>query len=209
MFSEGKMDKEKKVWKKLTETEDLLSIEKETPYKSRVRIEARCSKGYWQVFKTYFNEREVSFTEEYTTETKPEAMNIITVLKKEKDLMPSEIKYIKKILRKKLSLKIERVYKEYEVEKWNFSVNDDSAVNFATIRYCEHIDIDIVMHEKYRFIERKVLEELINVLGLKEFGLDINKNVYFFTKKTFYKSKPKRNGLVVSKIQMDFNDSEE
>ncbi len=192
------------MWKKIAETNDLISVEKDTPYNYKVRIEARLNKGYWQIFKTYFTDKEVAFSEEYTTETKPDALNIIIALKKEKDLTIPELKIVKKLLDSPLKIKVERAFKEYEVEKWQFSVNDDSFMNFATVRYCEYVAIDIVMHEKYRFIERKILEELINVLGLKEFGLEIFKNVYFFNKRTFYKSKPKRKGVVISKIEVDF-----
>jgi hypothetical protein len=198
-----------KTWQKLSETDDLISIEKETSYNYKIRIEGRLNKSTWQIFKTYFTNQEVSFVEEYTTETRPEALNIISALKKERDLMPSEIKNIKKLLGEKLALKMERAYKEYEVEKWNFSINDEKMVNFATIRYCEYINVDIVLHEKYRYLERKIIEEVVNVLGLKEFGLDICKNVYFFSKRTFYKTKPKHRGVVISKIEMDFNDASE
>jgi hypothetical protein len=197
-----------KMWRKLTETDDLISLEKQSSFNYRIRIEARYSKSVWQIFKTYFNDREVSFVEEYSTETKPEAMSVIRALQKERDLSPGEIKQIKKILGKRLTLKIERAFKEYEVEKWNFSINEDKMVNFATVRYSEKIQIDIIMHEKYRYLERKILEEIVNVLGLREFGMEIDKFVYFFNKRTFYRSRPKRRGVVISKIEMDFDDME-
>ncbi len=198
-----------KLWRKLSETDDLISLEKDTSFNYKVRIEARNNKSVWQIFKTYFNNREVAFVEEYTTETKPEAMSVIRGLQRERDLSPSEIKQIKQMMGKKLTLKIERAFKEYEVEKWHFSINEEKMINFANVRYCEHIEIDIVMHEKYRHIERRILEEIINVLGLKEFGMEIIKHVYFFNKRTFYKSTPKRRGVIISKIDVDYTDSQE
>jgi len=197
------------MWLKLTDSDDLISFEKETAHLYKVRIEARLVKGFWQIFKTYYNAKEVAFVEEYTTETKPEAVSVINALKRERDLAPAEIKQIKKLLGKKLTLNMERAFKEYEVEKWYFTINDDKTANFATIRYCEYIGVDIVLHDKYRYLERRILEEIINVLGLQEFGMDINKNVYFFTKRTFYKTRPKRRGVVISKIEMDYTDSQE
>ena len=89
-----------KMWLKLTDSDDLISFEKETAHLYKVRIEARLVKGFWQIFKTYYNAKEVAFVEEYTTETKPEAVSVINALKRERDLAPAEIKQIKKLLQK-------------------------------------------------------------------------------------------------------------
>jgi len=195
-------------WKTISSSSDLISFEKKAGNGYRIRIEARLDKGLWNIFKTYCRGNEVSFMEEYTTETRQEAQNVVRSLQKEQDLPPAEIMRIRKA-RKKFSLKMQREYKEYEVEKWLFSVNSESMVNFATVRFYESIGVDVVLHESYRFLESRILDEIVHMLGLKEFGLDIEKRVYFFSRRTILRSRPKRKGMLISKMEMEFSDFRE
>ena len=202
-----------KLWRKLSETDDLISLEKDTSFNYKVRIEARNNKSVWQIFKTYFNNREVAFVEEYTTETKPEAMSVIRGLQRERDLSPSEIKQIKQMMGKKLTLKIERAFKEYEVEKWHFSINEEKMINFANVRYCEHIEIDIVMHEKYRHVEKEIISQIEEKLGLNELGDSVSYDIYYFRKQGSIRDKSKEKeteyNLSLMDVEFDFSDDDE
>lgn len=196
------------MWKKLSETSDLIIYEKKKR-SFKIRIEARLNKNSWKIYKTYFNDRIVDFVEEYSTETRNEALNIVNTLVREKDLTTKEIRELKKISGKKLDINLERAYKEYDVEKWLFSVGNDKKISFMTIRFGETIDVDVVMQEKYRFLERNIINELIRMLGLDKFDLTLNQNIYFFNRRSHSRSKFKNKSLVIGKIEMDFGGIDE
>jgi len=189
------------MWKKLSDTNDLLSYEKSRK-NFKVRIEARLTDDSWNIYKTYFTDQRVNFVEEYSASSQKEVRKIIKAMVKEKDLSLSDIKSIKKLSKSKPEIRLERAYKEYDVEKWFFSVGDDEKQNFITIRFGENIDIDVVLHEHYRFLERTIIQELIFILGLDKFEINTNQNVYFFNKKTHAKTRIKGKNIIIGKIEM-------
>ncbi|NQV09333.1 hypothetical protein HQ529_05780 [Candidatus Woesearchaeota archaeon] len=193
------------MWKKLSDSNDIISYEK-NKRGLRVRIEARLNENSWHIYKTYFNNRKVNFVEEYNTSSKKEAKRMINSLTKESDLTSSEIRTLKKLSGKKLDINIKRAYKEYDVEKWYFSLTDEIQ-NFITVRFGEDVDVDIVMHEHYRFMRDNIINDLVSTLGLDKFNMPINQRVYFFNKKSVCKSNTKDSGVVIGKIQMDFKDN--
>ncbi len=188
------------MWAKKAETDDLISYEKKHQGRA-IRIEARLVNGKWEIYKTYHRDEQCDYVEEYKTDHKQKALDLIETLKKEKDLTLQEINKIKKFEGKKINLKLKRAYKEYDVEKWYFSINNEGFINFVVARYAEEIHVDIVLHEKYRYYESKILDELDEMLKLADFG-HIHEHVYFFKKHTAYNKKSKR-GYLMGKIEMD------
>ena len=195
------------VWKKLSETKDLVVYENEDNA-IQVRIEARLVNNEWQVFRRYFNDMGISLTEEFLCDTMEETLTLIGNLQKEKELTLPQLENIMRLKHKKLNIKLSRAYKEYDVEKWFFSVNNEGFTNIVTVRYADEIEVDVVMHEKYHYIENKVLDELNKSLGLSKFGTQVRENVYFFNKRTSYKKYGNKKSWVVSGIGVEFGEGQ-
>ena len=64
------------VWKKLSQTEDLISFEKKKK-NLNIRIECRLNNKKWEIFKTYSDGTKSSFIEEYQADTKEEALDLV------------------------------------------------------------------------------------------------------------------------------------
>jgi len=182
-------------WKKLDETEDLLSYEKKNE-DIKIRIEARLVDGRWTVFKTYFNEQGNRFVEEFNVPDRNVLNDFLIDLQKEKDLTVKDIEKIKEMQEKDLKLKVKRDYKEDYVEKWMFGIGKDPTTNFISIRFDNCIRGDIVLHSRYRYLEKKITKNLIEMLGLKEMSESIELNIYYFKNNLHYKSSNPKNIVV-------------
>jgi hypothetical protein len=171
-------------WEQAIKSKELLRLEKKKG-DSKVIIEARKSEHGWDVFKTYVAPNSEGIAEEYNVKTVEEAMFLIDELKKEKELSIEEIKKLHSKRLKTIDLDMNRVYKEKNVEKWNFFVNKEKIENTIIIRFSGMTIVDVMLHNVYRYLEDKILDRLVHKLGLYEYdGLDLN--IYFFTKGSNY-----------------------
>ncbi len=170
-------------WKKLLHSRETLSFEK-VKDDVKVILEARRVDEGWQVVKKYLSEG-INFAEQYYVESADELKRVLLYLKNEKDLSLQEINNINKFKEKNIKLDVRRGYKENNVEKWYFSLGDQSS-NFFVIRYNDVVEIDIVMNEKYKYIEEKLIIKLMNFLGLDDSDAHINQNIFYYTKKSNY-----------------------
>jgi len=172
-------------WKKVTETNDLLIYEKRKK-ELNIRIEARSTDEGWEIFKNYNDGKKCGFVEEFFTETKKEALEHVTQLINEKDLSKKEIKTISEIRKKKATIRLYRLYKEKNIEKWLCSVDNDNKAGFIVVRFNDSIEVDIVLKEKHRFIEDQIVDDVVKILGLNEFCTTIEHNVYYYGKHSSY-----------------------
>lgn len=76
---------------------------------------------------------------------------------------------------KKIDVNVIRCFKDYTIEKWYFTIDNEKIENIIYIRDAEIINVDIVMHQKYKSKEKEILPTLKNILGLRDYDLDINK----------------------------------
>jgi hypothetical protein len=189
------------MWKCLVDSNELITYEK-IKSNMKVRIEARYSDSLWEIYKTYHSvSGDVSFTEEYEAPNRKKALGIISKIKKEV-LDEKKIKSIES-LRKNLVINVKRNYKELNVEKWAFAVNDEEYNNYVIVRYSDDIEMDVLADEKFKYIETEIIEELNRILGLNDFGKDIIQNIFFFSKKSGFYTCDESTPDVGGKIELD------
>ena len=195
----------KQDWKMIANTTDLMSYELSTK-EMQIRIEARKTDDEtWAIFKSFFDDASLNYTQEYRTATLEEAQKLVAYLQKEilpskKDLYAQKIQQAKKAM-----VKIKRHFKDYNVEKWSFAVNDDAYENVVYVRDAEVNDMSIIMHEKHKQIEANVLHELKSILGLDTSELDIRQELYYYTTKSDDFQKNKKFGLFLGNVEMGFD----
>ncbi len=194
------------MWKCVINTDELKTYESNDK-NLKMCIEARQNNSFWEIYKTYRSEN-LTFTEEYEANNTEEAKDIIKKMKS--DIVDETT--LKKIdtLRKNLTLKVKRVFKEDNVEKWKFSVNSEKFENIIIIRYAsKEIEMDIIANERLKFIETELLDEIYRILGMNDFGNEVIQNIYFFSKKSSFFNDSEDKGLM-NRIEIGFKyESEE
>ncbi|MEK6808594.1 MAG: hypothetical protein AABY14_02820, partial [Nanoarchaeota archaeon] len=176
-------------WKELSNSEDVVCYEGSNQEIS-IRIEARLKEDKsWEIYKIYRNKSRCLHIDEYNADSKLIAEEIIERLKYEPLLSKKVLmRDGKEILRRKLELKIKRVYKEPFVEKWNLMINNIKDSGFVIARYGDSIEMDILLQSKFESIEKEILCELNKSLGIKGSYEELIQNVYYFNKNQSYKS---------------------
>lgn len=188
------------------ESEELMSYEAKSSYDAdvHVRIEARYhDDGFWEIIKTYYDGKTINFSEEYKAKTKEEAHNLIQLLKSKALLTKEELKEQKIRQSKEVEIKLNRCYKDYNIEKWKFSVNKGHFLNYVFVKEGDVFEVDIILDENYKPVDYKVIAELYKILGLHTAEFDIQQNVFFYShKKDEYKRS--KNYLMISGLDMGF-----
>ena len=170
-------------WKKLIHDSETISYVKNMG-DYRVIIEARQYDDGWEIVKKYVGAG-VNHAETYSAQSSAELRGLLKHLRSEKDLSRREIRGIKDFKKKMLKVMVRRGWKEDNVEKWYFAINENYS-NFVMVRYGRIIDVAIVMEEQLKHIEEKIIARLYEVLGLHESDRSIDQNIYYFSKKTTY-----------------------
>ena len=167
-----------KNWRKISSSDDLICYEKQKKELS-VRLEARFSENKWIIYRGFFKDK-LNYTEEYSVQTREEAEKMLDELKKEKDITSQELVQLLKKKNKRISIKLRRAFREDAVEKWFFTVDDDTIENFFTIREGEGIDVDIILHQKYKLKEKEIIDEIISSMSLDNFAYDTLYKIYYY-----------------------------
>jgi len=196
------------MWKKVIETDDCFGFER-IEKGLNIRIEARKNKESWDIFKTYYNNNGMSYTEEYYSQTRDQAQQLIKQLQSRKQPTLEEIQ--KRILRenKKIGINITRLFRDYNVEKWEFKIDNEDAENFVYMRDSETIMFDIVLNNKYKPKEKEIIETLKRMLGLDNSEFDVKQTVFYYNEKNSGLHKGNKKGMVLGKIDFGFLDEEE
>ncbi len=200
----------KQQWKPVVDSVDLISFET-ISQDFTIRIEARKKEDHtWTIFKTYLDHALIAYTEEYYAKTRDEAQRIITFLQKEKLLTKRELHDRSLQRAKKVSISLKRQFKDYNVEKWHFAVNNGSYENILYMRDADVIEINILIAERYRPLEKQILTEVQTILGLDVVDFDIKQEVYYYTTHSEgYIPSKKPAGIFLGKMEMDFDFSDE
>ena len=195
-------------WKKIFNNPDLISFEKKNKGHN-IRIEARANNDRsWDIYKTYFDKNESKFTEGYKARNKGEALQLIGSLKNEKDLKKKDIESIKRNKKNiKKFISIRRLYNEINVEKWAVNISNEKNSGILIIRYNDPVEIDLIMHEKHKYFESRIIDEIKNTLGLKSMDEKVVQNIYYFNKHTSSKenSPNSQNKAVIGSISLGFD----
>ncbi len=196
-------------WKRIADTDDLITSE--IPFEDLiVRIEARKNEvGQWDIFKTYLNQAGLSFTEEYSAKTREEVQYLMAALQREKLLRRKEIALRRLQRAKRLQIRVKRHFKDYNVEKWNFAVDDNEYENVLYLREAESVEVSVIMPEKHRALEKPILSELHAILGLDSTDLDLKEEIYYYTTRSEDTIQSKRcSGVFLGKVEMGFDMSD-
>ena len=175
------MEMTRTTWKKLIQDSDTVSYEKNLG-DYRIIIEARNTDAGWDIIKKYVGGG-INFAETYTAKSTGELKNLLKHLRAEKDLSKNEIQDINAFRRKDVRVQIQRAYKTDDVEKWNFCITDSYA-NYVTIYYGRELTIDIVMEQRFKYIEENIIQKLYEVLAIDNNEQAIQQNIYYFSKKS-------------------------
>lgn len=192
-------------WQTLLTGDDLAIFQRSTRGYS-IRIEVRRGDEHWTVYHTYFNDHGLNLTEEYDATTREDALKVAMLLQKKR--LPSIHTLKERMLRdhKKIQIHIHRSYKEYNVEKWHFSVGKGKPINFAVVRFDDHIEMDFIIHADYRKYEKIIIQTLIHALGVDSDDDDLVMRCYYFVSSTIDDTQQVTSSIVVSKIGMDSDD---
>lgn len=170
-------------WKKLVSSTDTISFMKNKGEYSII-IEARHYDTGWEIVKKYMGD-DINFTEQYSATSNDELKRLLGKLKDEKELSSTEIKTLSQFRKRQLKLDMKRIYQEQNAEKWSFSLSSNFN-NFVTVRYGKQIIVDVIMEEKFKYIEEKIVMKLFESLGLDESERDTELTVFYYTKKANY-----------------------
>lgn len=54
-------------------------------------------------------------------------------------------------------------------------------MNFLYVKFDSEVQVDIVIHENYKFYEQSIIKQVQEKLGLTEIGDSINYDIYYFS----------------------------
>jgi len=172
------------MWKKILEAKELLSYEKATS-ELNVRIEARKEVNRWLIYLKYYN-KNLNFTEEYTCKSEDEAREIIKCLQDSKLKTIKELSQLKLLQGKNLNVNLKRDFRDYNLEKWNFTINNDNHNNHLIFRETDFNEVEIIMNEKYRAVEERLINKISTMLGLGSSTLRTKITIYYFNNESKY-----------------------
>jgi ribosomal protein L19 len=168
-------------WVQTLSTEDLICFEDKSKAVS-IRIESRKTDEGWTIYKTYYNDNGLNHTDEYIAPTLDKMRQIVKSLQTESKPTLSQLRQLMLEKSKKVQIKVERAFKEYNVEKWKFGVNSLGLTNFVLVRCCDEVEIDVVMHESFKNQEEMILDEIIAILGFEGMEESMTVHCYYFSK---------------------------
>ncbi len=170
-------------WKKRICDQHTISYEKSLP-EYTIILEARKYMHGWEIIKKYVG-REINFAETYSVKTISELKNLLKHLRAEKDLSKSEIQDIIRFKKKPIRIQLKRAYKTDEAEKWYFGINNNQSNFLVLYEGHKEIVLDIVMEHSLKYIEEKVVDKILESLGVEK-DLPIQQNIYYYNKKSSY-----------------------
>jgi len=189
-------------WKKIAENDDLLSYER-AQNGVLARIEARKTfNDVWTIFKTYCSETALAYTEEYHAETRVQALQLIASIQRERLLSQKEVQQKRLAQAKRMGLKVKRIFKDYNVEKWHFAVANEQYQNVVYVRDGDVNDVSIILHEKYKPVEGSILQELRTVLGFETSDIDVRQEVYYYSTKNESYQKSAKFGMFFGNMEI-------
>ncbi|MBT4540461.1 hypothetical protein HOC35_03020 [Candidatus Woesearchaeota archaeon] len=172
------------MWKKVLETKDIMAYEKKLN-ELDVRIEARQINDEWKVYVKYFNSK-INFTDEYDCENLEKTKELIFCLKNTELKSVKEIIQLKLQQNKEVKINLKRTNRDYNSESWIFGINDESPDNKVIVRETDFIEVEVILGEMYKVYEERILEKLVEMLGLSNQDVKTKITVYYCKKKVKY-----------------------
>ena len=104
----------------------------------------------------------------------------------------TELKSVKEIIQLKLQqnkevkINLKRTNRDYNSESWIFGINDESPDNKVIVRETDFIEVEVILGEMYKVYEERILEKLVEMLGLSNQDVKTKITVYYCKKKVKY-----------------------
>lgn len=165
------------MWKKVIETCEVLVYETSMP-KLDIRIEARKEESKenpitqesnserWVIYLKYVAQNSINFNEEFFCKNIEETKEMINCLMESQLKTFNDIVSLKISQTQELKVDIKRTSKDYNSEGWVFRVNKEPVNNRIFIRDSDIMDVDVILYEQYKINEERIIQKLIEVLGL-------------------------------------------
>jgi len=188
------------MWKKVHDSGDNIRFEK----KERgllIMIEARMKEdGSWDIF-TKYSGKDLEHIESAHTKNRADTLICIQAIKEEA-LGLSELKSLQDKMLRTISVKLKRKFKDYSVEKWEFSVDEEDFKNVVYILFEDSICMDIVMDQKYEVWADQIITQLLGIFNLDNSEISLKVNLYYYSK---YKNSEKKStkAELVGMLEMD------
>ncbi len=168
------------MWKKVAESKDLIILENSLK-DHKLKIEARKKSSGWEVFHTKIKGENSSLLSEFVLDNKTQVQELIEKLKR-RNAPVSVINDTKTI-----NIYMKRAYKEDYVEKWLFYIGDNKNRNVVIVKYGDIVNADIIMEEKLIYLEKAIISQIEDRLGLKDAGREINYEVFYYKRHSIIK----------------------
>lgn len=172
------------MWRKTIDTTDVVSYE----YVDKVLrciLEARYNQEEqcWDIFHTFFSKGHQNYTSSFTATTRDDALKLLHSLRERRLLNSDEIDNLRLEENKCLLIDIKRIFNDYNVEKWSFSIGKDPFENILYLRDHDVVVLDIIMHESYKTKEERIIKELLKILGLRQTDADIQRTILYYSRR--------------------------
>ncbi|MBI5391204.1 hypothetical protein HZB02_06970 [Candidatus Woesearchaeota archaeon] len=179
-------------WKKILETEEVISYLRETATGKRC-IEARQEANHWKVFEIAMKGEQTHVLKEIKAKSKQEAKSIIGQI----------------INKKALPLQMERVtmhraIKDMEAEKWLLRSNNQD-LGFFLIHFGMDVNLDVVLHASVAHQEQEIVADIFRTLGLEKEASLVSVRVYYFSQDRQLQ-RGMQTPMVMGSIEMRFGD---
>ncbi|MEM4396816.1 MAG: hypothetical protein QXR30_04135 [Candidatus Woesearchaeota archaeon] len=156
-------------WKKVIDNADLKVYEFSNGKEKKI-VEARLENDKWHIIK-----KENDSVNEFLVD-KNDFESMLKMIFEEKTVKNNVAKKHKK---ESNFIKFYRYFKDSNSEKWTISINNESYSNFLYLYVGDLIVVDVILHIKYKPIQKKIFDEIKVVLGI--YNEDIEWNVYYYS----------------------------
>jgi len=163
-----------------------------------IRIEARKSGEYWEVFKTIIKGNKSSLIAMHTVDDITEAKSLIEELKSDKEKAVP--------LNKNLNVSLKRNYKEDFFEKWTFNIGNSEIQNVIIVRIDNQLVADIILHDQYRYYEKEIIEQIEDKLGFNDIGETLSYDIYYFKRHSKEQRQVKTNEYSFIDVEFGFDE---
>lgn len=194
------MEEIKNNWNVVSKLPDLLSFRR-NGRELNTRIEARKNKdGSWDVFRSYHNDDDFNFVEEFSASSREKAVKLIELLKKEGSPSKKQIEHLKLREHKKVKVELKRCFREIETEKWFFQVDDKGFENFFLLFRLDINYIDVILSDKYKKNEKTIIDQILKVMGLEEGKEEVKIEVFYVSSRRI--KNHRRGQIFIDQIEM-------
>lgn len=196
------------MWKKIVDSGELMIYE-QVKNDMQIRIEARLAeKNKWQVFKKYSSKDSLSHVEDFMAGSKDELKFILSKLMK-KNHTTKQLEKLKLSSSKLPRVSFKRDFKEYCMEKWKFTVDSEKIANLVFIKFDEMTELDIIMHEKYKPVKDRVMEEISTTFNLDNQDTDVSINIFFYGDSYYDKKSLDAADFMLGNLEIGYESNEQ